>query len=220
MPTQSSHFRQTAEIYRQVAKKVGDVTFLLIIFFIGRGFIILQTEKKEMPGLYSIPLAGLKEGRHTYGFTIGNDFFEAFEGTEIRKGELKAEVMLEKCSLHLQLDIAIEGMAEVMCDRCLEKFYLPLSCENRLFVRQGKEWEETDPDMITMPLDEHEIDLSQFFYEYIHLALPLKRIHPDDQQGRSTCDPEMIRKLEEHLIAGEDKSDPRWDVLKKLTENN
>jgi uncharacterized protein len=201
-------------------RKWGDVTFLLIIFFIGRGFIILQTEKKEMPGLYSIPLAGLKEGRHTYGFTMGNDFFGAFEGSEIRRGEFEAEVMLEKCSTHLQLDIVIKGNAEVMCDRCLEKFYLPLSCENRLFVRQGKEWEETDPDMITMPLDEHEIDLSQFFYEYIHLALPIKRTHPEDNQGHSTCDPEMIRRLEEHLIAGEDKSDPRWDELKKLTGNN
>ena len=67
-------------------RKSGDVTFLLIIFFIGRGFIILQTEKKEMPGLYSIPLAGLKEGRHTYGFTIGNDFFEAFEGYRDQEG--------------------------------------------------------------------------------------------------------------------------------------
>ncbi len=38
--------------------------------------------------------------------------------------------------------------------------------------------------------------------------------------GRSTCDPEMIRRLEEHLAAGENKTDPRWDELKKLTENN
>jgi uncharacterized protein len=90
-----------------------------------------------------------------------------------------------------------------MCDRCLEAFYMPLSSANRLFVRQGKEWEESDPDMITMPLDEHEIDLSQFFYEYIHLALPLKRIHPDDGDGNSTCNPDMIRKLNDHLVHGE-----------------
>jgi uncharacterized metal-binding protein YceD (DUF177 family) len=54
--------------------------------------------------------------------------------------------------------------------------------------------------MITMPLDEHEIDLVSFFYEYIHLALPIKRIHPDDEKGNSTCNPEMIRKLNDHLI--------------------
>jgi uncharacterized metal-binding protein YceD (DUF177 family) len=203
-----------------MTKKEGDVTFLLIIFFIGRGFIILQTEKKVMPGLYSIPLAGLKEGRYTYEFAIGNDFFEAFEASEIKRGELMAKVILEKCTTHLQLDIEIKGNVEVMCDRCLENFYMPLSCTNRLFVKQGKEWAEADPDMITMPLDEHEIDLSQFFYEYIHLALPIKRIHPEDKKGRSVCDPEMIRRLEDNLVAGEDISDPRWDELKKLTMNN
>lgn len=203
-----------------MTKKEGDVTFLLIIFFIGRGFIILQTEKKEMPGLYSIPIAGLKEGRYTYKFEIGDDFFEAFEGSEIRRGELMAEVRLEKCSTHIQFDIVINGNAEVMCDRCLEKFYMPLSCANRLFVKQGKVWEEADPDMIMMPLDEHEIDLSQVFYEYIHLALPIKRIHPDDKKGRPSCNPEMIRRLEDHLVTAEPISDPRWDELKKLTGNN
>jgi len=173
-----------------------------------------------MPGLYSIPLAGLREARYTYEFSIGDDFFEAFEGSEIKRGELNAVVELQKCSAHLELDIVINGRAEVMCDRCLEFFYMPLSSANRLFVRQGKEWDEADPDMITMPLDEHEIDLSQFFYEYIHLALPLKRIHPDDGEGNSTCNPDMIRKLNDHLLHGEAEPDPRWDDLKKLTGNN
>lgn len=170
--------------------------------------------------MYSIPLAGLREARYTYEFSIGDDFFESFEGSEIKRGELNAVVVLQKCSTHLELDIVINGRAEVMCDRCLEFFYMPLSSANRLFVRQGKEWEEADPDMITMPLDEHEIDLSQFFYEYIHLALPLKRIHPDDGEGNSTCNPDMIRKLNDHLLHGEAESDPRWDDLKKLTGNN
>jgi len=173
-----------------------------------------------MSGLYSIPLAGLKEARYTYDFRIGDDFFEAFEGSEIKRGEFSAFVVLEKCSTHIELDTVINGRAEVVCDRCLEAFNLPLSSANRLIVKLGREWEEADPDMIAMPLDAHEIDMSQFFYEYIHLALPLKRIHPDDSEGRTTCNPEMIRKLEEHLMTGEVDSDPRWDELKKLTRIN
>ena len=173
-----------------------------------------------MPGLYSIPLAGLKEARYTYDFKIGDDFFESFEGSEVKRGEFSAVVMLQKCSTHIELDIVLSGRAEVVCDRCLETFYLPLTATNKLFVKLGREWNEADPDLITMPLDEHEIDLSQFFYEYIHLALPLKRIHPDDSEGRSTCNPEMIRKLNDHFKSGIEKSDPRWDDLKKLTRNN
>jgi len=170
--------------------------------------------------LYSIPLAGLKEARYTYEFRIGYDFFEAFEGSEIKRGEFTAVVVLQKCSTHLELDIVINGRAEVVCDRCLDPFFIPVSSANRLFVRQGKEWDEDDPDMITMPLDEHEIDLGQFFYEYIHLALPIKRIHPDDVNGNSTCNPDMIRKLSDHLLHGEAHANPRWDDLRKLTGNN
>jgi len=43
---------------------------------------------------------------------------------------------------------------------------------------------------------------------------------PDDSNGRTTCDPEMIRELEEHLVHGEEEHDPRWDELERLTTNN
>jgi len=198
----------------------GCYFFVHNFFYWKRIYNFADRKKGNMPGLYSIPLAGLKEARYTYEFEIGDDFFEANEGSEITRGEFIAVVVLEKCSTHIELNIEINGRAEVVCDRCLDSFYLPVSSANRLFVKQGREWEETDPDLITMPLDEHEIDMSQFFYEYIHLALPLKRIHPDDTEGRTMCNPEMIRKLEEHLMSGEDYSDPRWDELKKLTGNN
>lgn len=203
-----------------MAQISGDVTFLFIIFFIERGFIFLQTEKRMMSGLYAIPLAGLREGRYTYDFAIGDDFFEEFDATEVHRGDLKAEVILDKRSSHLELTINVSGTAEVMCDRCLEMFRIPVSCTNRLFVRQGKEWEETDPDMITMSPEEHEIDLRQFFYEYIHLALPLQRVHPADKQGNTTCDPEMIKKMEDYLIRNDSGSDPRWDDLKKLKDDS
>lgn len=173
-----------------------------------------------MSGFYSIPLAGLREGRYTYDFKIGDDFFEEFESSEIHHGNLIADVVLEKRSSHMELTVTINGVAEVVCDRCLELFNHSVSCTNKLFVKLGSGWNEDDPEMITIPADEHEIDLSQFFYEYIHLALPIKRVHPDDRNGNSTCNPEMIRKLSDHLVSGDEKRDPRWDDLKKIAENN
>jgi len=173
-----------------------------------------------MPGLYSIPLAGLKEARYTYEFSLGDDFFEAFEGSELKRGELTADVVLQKCSAHYELDININGQVGVICDRCLEEFFMPLSVAGRLIVRQGRVWDDSDPDMVTISPEEHELDLSQFFYEYIHLALPIKRIHPDDSDGHTTCDPEMIRKLQEHTAHGEKEHDPRWDELERLSTNN
>lgn len=173
-----------------------------------------------MSGLFIIPLSGLKEGGHSYNFEIGEEFFELFEGSEITKGNLIARVELDKRSTHLDLKFNIKGSVIIGCDRCLEPFSHPLECENRLLVKLGKNWDENDPDMLTIPVDEYELDVKQYIYEFIHLALPIKRIHPLDKKGKSTCDPEMLKKISEHTVDIEKESDPRWDELKKLMNNN
>jgi uncharacterized protein len=87
-----------------------------------------------------------------------------------------------------------------------------------LFIRISGEVK--DPDIISLTADENELDLQQHFYEYIHLALPIKRVHPDDQNGNSTCDPVMLKKLKELIVEEESDYDPRWDELKKLMNDN
>ena len=173
-----------------------------------------------MSGLYIIPIGGLKEGRYNYDFEIDSRFFGDFEGSELTDGDLVARVELDKRSSLVELNVLISGKVNISCDRCLGVFEHPVECRNRLLVKFGKFHDESDPDIITIPLDEHEIDLKQYFYEYIMLAMPIQRVHPNDKQGRSTCDPEMIRKLGEHLINDEPATDPRWDELKKLISNN
>ena len=79
---------------------------------------------------------------------------------------------------------------------------------------------EEDPDIISLTADEHELDLQQLLFEYIHLALPIKRVHPDDSEGNSTCDPVMLKKLNELLVEKDDENDPRWDELRKLINDN
>lgn len=173
-----------------------------------------------MSGLFSIPLNGLKEGRHTFDFEINKEFFDLFEESEIREGVLTAVVNAEKRSSHIDLVIRISGTVRICCDRCLEMFSYPLDCENRLFVKFGREADDSDPEIITVLHEEHQLDLKQYFYEFIHLNLPIKRMHPDDIKGESTCDPAMISKLKEHLVDEEGENDPRWDELKKLMNDN
>ena len=176
-----------------------------------------------MSGLYNIPLSGLKEGRHTFDFDIWKEFFEEFEESEIKEGSLKAYIEMDKRSSHLDLLIRITGAVFISCDRCLEMFSRPLKCENRLLVKLGKSLSVDDPDILSLTSDEHELELKQHLYEYIHLALPIKRVHPADKNGKSTCDPAMLKKLRELLVEeeGEEKqNDPRWDELKKLKNEN
>ncbi len=173
-----------------------------------------------MTELFTIPAGGLKEGHHTFDFEINKRFFDIFEESEIKEGELVAVIEIEKGSAHLDIDIRISGTVRICCDRCLEMFDFPLECENRLLVKFGDSRDDIDPEIITIPRDEYDLDLKQYFYEFIYLALPIQRIHPDDETGKSTCDPVMLQKLKEHLIEEEIKIDPRWDELKKLMNDN
>jgi uncharacterized metal-binding protein YceD (DUF177 family) len=99
-------------------------------------------------------------------------------------------------------------------------FFHNIDSESRLLVKLGKKIEESDPDIISLTADEHELDLKQHFIEYIHLALPIRRVHPDDGKGNSTCDPVMLKKLKELIVEDENENDPRWDELKKLMNDN
>jgi uncharacterized protein len=193
---------------------------LFIIFLIEEAFIFLQTKKIMMSGLFAIPIGGLKEGHHYYDFKIDEAFFEQFVESEVKEGELTAVVEADKRSSHIDLTIRITGYVSISCDRCLALFSHPVECVNRLLVKFGRTHEDEDPDMITLPADEHDLDLKQYFYEYIMLALPIQRIHPDDSQGNSTGDPEMLKRLREHIVNDENETDPRWDELKKLRNNS
>jgi uncharacterized metal-binding protein YceD (DUF177 family) len=173
-----------------------------------------------MSGSYTILLSGLKEGHHTTDFEIDKKFFEKFEESEVKEGSLIANIEIDKRTTHIDLIIRVSGSVIVSCDRCLEMFSLPLDSENRLLVKFGKSIDDIDPDVISVSVDEHELDLQQQLYEFIMLALPLKRVHPVNKKGNSTCDPVMLKKLEELIIEEEKEIDPRWDELRKLMNDN
>jgi uncharacterized protein len=173
-----------------------------------------------MSGLYNIPISGLKEGRHLYDFEIGNKFFEGFEESEIKEGNLSVVIELDRRSSHFDLIIKISGEVSICCDRCLEMFFQTIACENRLLIKFGKNRDDSDPDIITVPADENELNMKQYLYEFIYLALPIRKTHPVDETGTSSCNPDMLEKLTRHVVNNEKENDPRWDELKKLINNN
>jgi uncharacterized metal-binding protein YceD (DUF177 family) len=162
----------------------------------------------------------MKEGHHSVDFEIGKEFFEQFEESEIKEGSLIADIEMDKKSSFIDLSVRVSGLVKICCDRCLEEFFQPVDCMNRLLIKFGKSLEVSDPDIISLSADEQELDLKQEIYEFIHLALPIRRVHPDDISGNSTCDPVMLKKLEELIIEEEKENDPRWDDLKKLMNDN
>ncbi len=166
---------------------------------------------------FIVPFSGLKVGNHTFTFEINDKFFEHFEYSEIKKGDLHVDCLLDKQVRMLVFYFDIKGTVRVPCDRCAEEFDLPIEGSQKLIVKFGAGHAEESEDILVITENEHELDVSQFLYEYIHLLLPIKKVHGSDENGNSLCNPDAlryIRETEEHPV------DPRWEVLKKLKDNN
>lgn len=168
-----------------------------------------------------IPFKGLKSGEHTFEFDIDDHFFSEFEESEISNGKVHVEVILIKQSSLLQLKFNLKGIVRVICDRCLDDLDLPIDYQTNLFIKFGEETEEQTEEIMVLSYGEHEIDVSQLVYEYAHLSLPYRRVHPENELGESTCNQEMLKKLDDYLISEKKEDhDPRWDNLNNLINNN
>jgi uncharacterized metal-binding protein YceD (DUF177 family) len=168
---------------------------------------------------YNIAFKGLSLGKHVFEFEIDDKFFAEFEGSVVEQGKVQVVVTLEKQSSLLTLWFDLKGTVQVQCDRCLEMYDQPIESQERIFVRFGeKEFSEGD-DLIWVNPNDYQLNVSQLIYEFICLAIPIKKVHPVDENGNSTCDPEMIEKLNKYIIREEKKSNPAWNDLKKLLDN-
>jgi len=163
---------------------------------------------------FNIQFVGLELGNHQFEFLVQDSFFEHFEFSQIQKGHVRVTVELEKSERMMIFNIGLEGEVLVTCDRCTNDFYFPLSDTQRLIVKLGAEFMEESEDVVVIPETEYKFDLAPYIYEFIHLALPARLLHPDDEHGKSTCDPDMLRRLE--TFTPTETLDPRWEALRKL----
>ena len=163
---------------------------------------------------FAILYVNLPEGIHNFDYEITDLFFDNFEFSEIKKGKINVQVKLERQTSMLILDFNISGSVTGECDICLDELEIPVESSNTLFVKFGDDYIEETEESIIIPLKSNEINVAQYIYEYIHLALPIKRVHPLNDKGESTCNPLMIQRLNE--LKSKSSNNNTWDVLKNL----
>ena len=164
---------------------------------------------------YTIPFSGLSIGRHEFEFEAGRQFFECFEHSEISEAKLNIRITLDKKSTLLDLIFEVKGVVNVVCDICTDPIDLPLEFSEKLIYQFGSEQYENTDEILVIPHGDHEINIAQPLFEFIHLSLPAKRQHPEGK-----CNPEMLKKLDEYTKKnGNQDIDPRWEVLKNIKLN-
>jgi len=169
---------------------------------------------------FTIPFVGLKIGKHHFEFEIKQKFFEHFEYEEFNNVNITVDVELEKKTTLLELHFKAFGYVNINCDLTNEPFNQTIENEFDLVVKFGEEFNDENIDILIVPHGTYEVNIQQYIYELIVLAVPIKRLHPGIEDG--TLNSEILEKLEElspKLKENKDTNeeiDPRWNTLKKL----
>lgn len=174
---------------------------------------------------FVIPFIGLKEGKHQFEFEIDKKFFEIYPYEDISDSDVQVHLDFEKKSTMLELFFTASGNVQVACDLTNELYRQAIAANLNLVVKFGPEYNDDLEDILIIPHEAYEVDVSQYIYEMIVLAIPAKRIHPGVLDG--TLKSDILDKLKElqpkEKQTNNKSSDPRWEKLKGLLtdkENN
>ena len=169
---------------------------------------------------YTIQFVGLKVGKHHFDYEIDNTFFKDFEYEEFNDANLKVNLLFEKKTTLLELAFEVTGSVNVNCDITNEPYDQDIKDTFKLVVKFGESYNDDNEEILIIPHGEYQINVAQYIYELIVLAVPIKKIHPGIEDG--SLDSDILKKLKE-LSPKEktedentEETDPRWDTLKKL----
>jgi len=163
-----------------------------------------------------IPLNGWAAQKQEFLFKAGVEFFQAFENEEIIGADVTVQCTASKRGQDILLDLSMEGVVTVVCDRCLDNLDIPVSVNAALVSRteEGGAESADGREVLLHEVTDKELDLSQVVYDYICLSLPMQRVHPEGE-----CNPDVIRHLGRTIevpdSVEDDASNP-FSVLKGL----
>lgn len=188
---------------------------------------------------YKIDLKGLTSDKESFSYDLDNSFFTLIDAPEVHKGKVHVDLTVKKTAGIFVLDFQTDGVVQVPCDRCLDDMDLSITSADKLKVKFGTEYTE-EGDIVVVPEEEGAINVAWFIYEFIALAIPMKHVHAPGK-----CNRMMSEKLSKHIrveAGGDDDwgagsavddsfdetddegssagTDPRWDDLKKILDNN
>ena len=175
---------------------------------------------------YKLNLQNLPDEGERLSFDLDDEFFASIEGGEIKGGDVEVEVFVHSVGQGAyEVEIEMEGELTIQCDRCLSDMSQPIESSEVVRVKTAevdKQSEDDDGELITIPVDLMTVDLARHFYETAALNIPLRHVHEE-----GGCDEEMSKRLEEMRAVNADErtsddgeTDPRWNELKKLIDNN
>lgn len=191
----------------------------------GKNFQKKRGKKVMNLTAYDIDIYRLANRAYQYQYQIDREFFKNFENSLVEQGGLQAKVLLDKQESLIALNFHIAGTVELECDRSLEKFDYPVNINEKLLFQYGQEEQELTEEIVIITRDTQSINVAQYIYEFIGLAIPMKKLHPKyEKDDNPFTDGEIVYTSERGGTEennhsednGDDNIDPRWDILRNL----
>ena len=170
---------------------------------------------------YEIAFVGLKPGTHEFHYEIDDKFFVQYGEQDFSKCHAHIKLLLDKNNGFLMLKFDVDGAADAQCDRCGNTLTVKLWDEFNIVVKMADEPEkmneqEEDPDVYYISKTESHLFVGDWIYEFINLSVPSQKVCPDDTTGKSTCNEDVLSKLEQMRTEAEKGENPIWKGLEQF----
>ena len=180
----------------------------------------------------------MTRGTQEFEYTLDTEFFRNMESEDILKGNVKIDLTVNCKGDYYELDFTMKGIILIPCDRCLDEMEHEVDTTYHLCVKYGDSYNDENDELLIIPETDAYLNIAYIVYDTVALTIPLKHVHPAGK-----CNKGMTQHLKMHAASqlddepeydyydeepGSDSDernndiqvDPRWDALKKLTENN
>jgi len=173
---------------------------------------------------FDIAFVGLKPGLHEYHYEVSDKFFSAFKQTDFANCKANIKVTLEKNTSFLMLKFEVDGVVDVVCDRCGNPLPISLWDEFNMIVKlveNPDEMNETeeDPDIYYISRTESHLHLADWIYEFVVLSIPMQRMCKEDEIGGPQCNMEVLNMLKKMAEDAAQTNNPFSAGLEKFKKN-
>lgn len=175
----------------------------------------------RMNGLreFQIDIFNLSLKQHEFEFEIDNRLFGIHEQNIVEKGSGRCKLELDKSATMMTLRFHIEVSVELTCDRSLDQFDYPIEVDEQVIIKFGEDNYTLSEDVLVIKNDTANINISEYIYEFIMLAIPMKKLHPRYEETEDEENSLIYTSESEETSEESEEVDPRWEALKKLKDN-
>lgn len=187
--------------------------------------------------VFKLPLKSLGAGTHEFEYHLDKQFFANMESSDVHDADLSVRLVVKYNGDFYDLDFHVTGEVVLICDRCLDDLHFPIDTTYHIVVKYGDDYNDDSDEVLEIPQSDSTLNVAYMLYDTVELAIPIKHVHPLGKCNRQMS--ALLKKhratagdedseLENELIdeidtlpdnGGEASADPRWDALRKLSDN-